>query len=127
MNILTGETVGQRYGRPTAINPNSQEQPVSLARQAAVGAHGVSDYSIDPPTTATEHRLAAAWAEVLGVPKDRVGRNMHFFDGGGSSHAAIRLVILLDRRVSLRDLADFPVLADLASFLDTGRSHSDAS
>src|SRR2546427_4631152 len=26
------------------------------------------------PSTATEHWLAAAWAEVLGIPKDQIGR-----------------------------------------------------
>ena len=75
----------------------------------------------DAPSTATEHRLAAAWAQVLGIPKDQIGRRHRFFDLGGTSLSALRLAIALDRAVSVRDLADHPVLADLAAFVD-GRS-----
>ncbi|MFD7628810.1 amino acid adenylation domain-containing protein [Streptomyces sp. NPDC059851] len=70
------------------------------------------------PTTPTEHRLAAAWAQVLGVPQDRVGRTDHFFDRGGTSLAAVRLAIALDRAVSLKDVTRCPVLADLAALVD---------
>jgi acyl-coenzyme A synthetase/AMP-(fatty) acid ligase len=68
--------------------------------------------------TASERRLADAWAEVLGVPADRIGRLDHFFDRGGSSLSAVRLVIALDRAVTLQDVVRHPVLADLADLLD---------
>jgi len=73
------------------------------------------------PSTPTERRLAAAWAEVLGIPQDQVGRRDHFFDRGGTSLSAVRLAITLDRAVSLKDLTRHPVLADLAGVVD-GRS-----
>ncbi|MGW7551854.1 non-ribosomal peptide synthetase [Streptomyces rimosus] len=69
--------------------------------------------------TPTEQRLAAAWATVLGMPQDRVGRRDHFFDRGGTSLAAVKLAILLDRAVSLKDVTRHPVLADLAGLLDS--------
>jgi len=72
----------------------------------------------DGPSTATEHRLAAAWAEVLGIPKDQIGRRDQFFDLGGTSLSALRLAITLDRAVSLKDLTAHPILADLATLID---------
>jgi amino acid adenylation domain-containing protein len=72
----------------------------------------------DELTTATEHRVAAAWAKVLGVPKDQIGRRDHFFDLGGTSLSGLRLAIALDRAVSFKDLTGHPILADLASLID---------
>lgn len=75
------------------------------------------------PSTPTEERLAAAWAKVLGTPVDRVGRHDHFFDdGGGSSLSAVRLAVALDRAVTHRDVAQHPVLADLAALIDARRA-----
>ncbi|WP_128374533.1 non-ribosomal peptide synthetase [Streptomyces cavernae] len=70
------------------------------------------------PRTATEQRLAAAWAQVLGIPQERIGRLDHFFDRGGSSLSAVKLAIALDRTVSLKDVTRHPVLADLADLVD---------
>jgi len=81
----------------------------------------VAEQDHDGPSTATEHRLATAWADVLGIPKDQIGRRAHFFDLGGTSLSAVKLVISLERAVSLKDLAGHPILADLATLID-GRS-----
>ncbi|WP_249227158.1 non-ribosomal peptide synthetase [Kutzneria sp. CA-103260] len=71
------------------------------------------------PCTPTERRLAAAWAKVLGVRADQIGRRDHFFDRGGTSLSAVRLAIALDRAVSPADLTRHPILADLAGLLDS--------
>lgn len=71
------------------------------------------------PETAGERRLAAAWADVLGVPADRIGRLDHFFDRGGTSLSAVRLAIALDRAITLKDVIRHPVLADLAELLES--------
>jgi AMP-binding enzyme/AMP-binding enzyme C-terminal domain/Phosphopantetheine attachment site len=73
------------------------------------------------PRTPTEHRLAAAWAKVLGIPQEGIGRRDHFFDRGGTSLSVVRLAVILDRAVSLKDLTRHPILADLARLVD-GRS-----
>ncbi|MDQ1035475.1 amino acid adenylation domain-containing protein [Streptomyces sp. V3I8] len=73
------------------------------------------------PGTPGERRLAAAWAEVLGVPADRIGRLDHFFDRGGTSLAAVKLAVALDRAITLKDVTRRPVLADLAQLLDGAR------
>jgi amino acid adenylation domain-containing protein len=70
------------------------------------------------PSTATEHRLAAAWAEVLSIPEEQIGRCDHFFELGGTSLSGLRLAIALDRAVSFKDLKDHPILADLATLVD---------
>src|SRR5207244_5882693 len=91
------------------------------ALTALAGELHVAEQGLDGPSTATEHRLAAAWAEVLGIPKDQIGRRDHFFDLGGTSLSALKLAITLERAVSFTDLTSHPILADLAALLD-GRS-----
>ncbi|NMO55196.1 amino acid adenylation domain-containing protein [Actinoplanes sp. TBRC 11911] len=70
------------------------------------------------PGTPTERWLAAAWAKVLGIPQDQIGRQDHFFDRGGTSLSAVKVAITLDRAVSLADLTQHPILADLAGLID---------
>lgn len=78
----------------------------------------VADEPESAPLTPTERRLAAVWAELLGIPENRIGRKDHFFHSGGTSLTAVRLTVALDRAVSLKDITRHPVLADLAALLD---------
>jgi len=82
------------------------------------GELDVAEQDRDRPSRATEQRLAVAWAEVLCIPKDQIGRRGQFFDLGGTSLSALRLAIALDRVVSFKDLTDHPILADLAEVID---------
>jgi acyl-coenzyme A synthetase/AMP-(fatty) acid ligase len=75
------------------------------------------DEGSEAPSTSTERRLAAAWAQVLGLREDQVGRRDHFFDLGGTSLSAVKLAIALNRTVSLADIAEHPILADMAELL----------
>jgi hypothetical protein len=70
------------------------------------------------PETDSEHRLAALWADVLGVPVERIGREDNFFEIGGTSRAAARLVIALEQRLSVSEFARTPTLSQLAGLLD---------
>jgi amino acid adenylation domain-containing protein len=88
------------------------------ALTALAGELEVAEQGREGPSTATEHRLAAAWAKVLGIPKDQIGRRDQFFDLGGTSLSALRLAIALDRAVSFKDLTDHPILAELAALVD---------
>jgi hypothetical protein len=63
--------------------------------------------------------LAAAFAKVLDVAVDRIGRQDHFFNIGGTSLTAVKLAIATRRAVSLKDIAAAPVLADLAALVDS--------
>jgi amino acid adenylation domain-containing protein len=88
------------------------------ALMALAGELDSAEQGHDGPSTATEHRLAAAWAEVLGIPKDQIGRRDHFFELGGTSLSALKLAITLERAVSFKNLIDHPILADLAMLVD---------
>jgi len=88
------------------------------ALTALAGELDVAEKDRDQPSTATEQWLAAAWAEVLGIPKDQIGRRGQFFDLGGTSLSALRVAIALDRVVSFKDVTEHPTLADLATLVD---------
>jgi amino acid adenylation domain-containing protein len=98
------------------LTGNSKIDKKALAALAADLA--VASERPQSAITPTERRVAAAWAQVLGVGEDQVGRGDHFFDRGGTSLSAVKLAIALDRAVSLKDLTRHPVLADLAALID---------
>jgi hypothetical protein len=68
----------------------------------------------------TEHTIAGAWREVLGLPS--VGPADNFFDIGGHSlamaTAAARLAERMDRQVTVLDLFRHPTVRELAAHLD---------
>jgi amino acid adenylation domain-containing protein len=97
----------------TANGKTDRKTLTALAAQLAV----VED-RYDAPATPTERRLAAAWAAVLGIPQEQIGRSDHFFDRGGTSLSAVKLAITLDRAVSLKEVTRHPILADLAGVVD---------
>ncbi|WP_327656820.1 non-ribosomal peptide synthetase [Streptomyces sp. NBC_00483] len=94
----------------TANGKTDRRALTALAEQLASGT--------EPPRTQVERRLAVLWADVLGVPAEHIGRHDHFFDLGGTSLAAVKLAISLDRAITLKDVTRHPVLADLAELLD---------
>jgi len=73
-----------------------------------------------PPRTALEKVLAGIWRDVLRVPD--VSAFDHFFDLGGHSLAATRVVTQIQEvfplEVPLRLLFESPVLAELAARLE---------
>jgi hypothetical protein len=104
------------------LTANSKIDRTVLGGLAAeLGALGDSEdvhRAREAPRTQSERRLALAWATVLGVPAEEIGRRDHFFDRGGSSLSAVKLAIALNRAVSLKDITRHPVLAELASLVD---------
>jgi amino acid adenylation domain-containing protein len=98
------------------LTTNGKVDRTALAALATDLDGGSPD--LDAPRTATERRLAAAWATVLGVSADQIGRRDHFFERGGTSLVAVKLVVALRRTVSLQDVTRRPVLADLAAAID---------
>ncbi|XVV05981.1 non-ribosomal peptide synthetase [Actinosynnema sp. CA-248983] len=90
-------------------------------RRVLVEAAGRVVTASAAPTTPTERWITGAWAEVLGVPVESVGRDDDFF-ARGTSLSAVRLVLKLDRVVTHEDVATHPVLADLAALVDARRN-----
>jgi len=105
------------------LTANSKIDSKSLAALASELGDAAAGTDYDAPGTPTERRLAEAWAKVLGIPQDQIGRHDNFFDRGGSSLLAVKLAIALDRAVSLKELTRHPVLADMAALVD-GKSES---
>jgi amino acid adenylation domain-containing protein len=72
-----------------------------------------------PPRTALEQELAAIWAEVLSL--DRVGALDSFFDLGGHSLAATRIVSQVIKRfrleLPLQSLFQSPTIAEMAAVI----------
>ncbi|MEU7304330.1 amino acid adenylation domain-containing protein [Streptomyces sp. NPDC007206] len=109
---------------PLTANGKIDRKALTTRAEAAAPEAEAGDDS--GPLTPTERRLAAAWAELLGVPEQQIGRTAHFFDCGGTSLTAVRLTLALDRAVSLKDITRHPVLADLAALIDgTARRRPD--
>ncbi|HEV3051201.1 MAG TPA: amino acid adenylation domain-containing protein, partial [Longimicrobium sp.] len=83
----------------------------------------------EAPSGKAEAAVAAIWAELLGA--ERVGRLDHFFEVGGHSLLAVRVVSrvrqALDVEVSPRDLFERPVLADFARGLQTAGQAEDTT
>jgi amino acid adenylation domain-containing protein len=76
--------------------------------------------AFDPPLTPKEAVIAALWADVLGL--QRVGRNDNFFDLGGNSLKAVRMLARLRQKlhdsVTLGTLLHHPTPARLAAILE---------
>jgi amino acid adenylation domain-containing protein len=98
------------------LNENGKVDRRGLSELARTLGHAGSAHVA--PRTPTEQRLAQAWAEVLDVPLERIGRRDQFFDLGGSSLAAMWLVAKLDGLIPLRQVVRRPVLAELADLVD---------
>ena len=81
--------------RPTLHIP----APARSARAALGGANARSTIDYVAPRTPTEERLAAIWAQVLGV--DRVGVDDNFFRLGGDSFLVMRLVEGITRELGI--------------------------
>ena len=78
------------------------------------------------PRTETEERIAEVWREVLGV--DRVGVHDNFFDLGGHSIVAVRLISRLREvfgiSLRLRTVFDGPTVGELAAHVPGGQAPS---
>nr|WP_262982590.1 non-ribosomal peptide synthetase [Rhodococcus sp. MTM3W5.2] len=96
------------------LNANGKLDRKALPEPEFAGAEFVA------PVTATEIVVARISAELLGKP--RVGASDNFFDLGGNSLLATRLLARLDSelgvRVSVRDLFESPTVSALAAALD---------
>ncbi|MFF9350168.1 condensation domain-containing protein [Streptomyces sp. NPDC014734] len=90
--------------------------PLPRPRSAPI-ADGHADGTEVPEAGMTD-ALVGLLADVLDVPKESLGPHDDFFDLGGGSLQAARLVILIQRTlgidVSVRHVLDHPVIGDMA-------------
>ena len=94
-----------------------QSQPLPINGEVSRGGSGR-----EPPATEVERRLAEIWQAVLG--RGSVGRTDNFFQVGGHSLLAMRMVARVREQfgidASVADLFSHPVLADLAAVWAAG-------
>src|SRR6266404_8037646 len=113
-----------KYMVPTAFHwreslPLTGTGKVDRKKLAALAAEtSIAEQNHEGPTTATERRVAVAWAQVLGIPEEQINGRNNFFDLGGTSLSVIKLAIAFNRAVSFKDLAAHPILADQAELID---------
>ena len=102
------------------LNPNGKLDRFALPAPSAVrdAPHG----SRRAPRNALEAGIASAWSEVLGI--DAIGIDENFFELGGDSFKAVRVVRAIGRGVSVMDLFRHPTVAALAARLSHGGTDS---
>jgi acyl-CoA synthetase (AMP-forming)/AMP-acid ligase II/NADP-dependent 3-hydroxy acid dehydrogenase YdfG/acyl carrier protein len=95
---------------------------VRLLRESAPG----TGHRYAPPQTELEERLTGIWSEALG--RARIGRDQPFFELGGNSLRAARLLALTGQRIGIRlstqEFYEKPTVADMAAVIEkhlTGR------
>ncbi|MFD9669260.1 amino acid adenylation domain-containing protein, partial [Rhodococcus sp. NPDC059968] len=93
-----------------------------LDRAALPEPHfGLASTGFRPPRTSTEKAVARVFSEVLAV--DHVGIDANFFDLGGNSLIATRVVArinsALDASIGVRDLFEVPTADALAARIDS--------
>ena len=80
------------------------------------------------PQGETEERIAEIWQQVIGLKT--VNADAHFFEIGGDSLSAIRVVARLSREletnIPLRGLLEAPTIAALAQWIESGAHTEDA-
>lgn len=95
-----------------------------LNRRALLSARGELQQSgaYEPPATPTERTLAEIWAAVVNVPVNRIGRQTRFFDVGGHSLSAMRVLARMKDvfgvELAVSAIFDEPRLDSMAAALD---------
>ncbi|MFH9990907.1 amino acid adenylation domain-containing protein [Streptomyces luteogriseus] len=103
--------------------PTSATGKVDRARLPRPTDQPPAEVVVVPPSTETEHAVAAAWSEVLKL--DVVDVNTTFFELGGDSLTLLSVVERLrrsqDLEIPVRAVVDTPTVAGLAARIDTLR------
>jgi amino acid adenylation domain-containing protein len=78
--------------------------------------------SYEPPASSTERSLCTIWAEVVQVPGEIIGRHTDFFEIGGHSLSAVRVLARVKDQfgieLGLSQIFDEPRLASIAAAVD---------
>ncbi|HEV2888703.1 MAG TPA: condensation domain-containing protein, partial [Jatrophihabitans sp.] len=92
-------------------------EDLALIGEAASTTPAVLVAAAEPAGVASQstmHAIATVWGQVLGLPIEQIGASADFFDLGGNSLSALRVVLELDGLVTLSDLTRSPRLGELA-------------
>ncbi|KAK5657201.1 hypothetical protein OQA88_3259 [Cercophora sp. LCS_1] len=101
-----------------------------LNRRALRDTQGIAQQSgsYEPPVTPTERALAKIWGVVVNVPAARIGRQTNFFEIGGHSLSAMRVLARIKDtfrvELPLSNLFDQPRLETIAAAIDREKGES---
>jgi myxalamid-type nonribosomal peptide synthetase MxaA len=102
--------------------PLTPSGKIDRAALPAPGLEKVAAASADPPVTSTERQVSEAWATVLGIAVDRIGRDDDFMDLGGHSLLMTQLMVEVRKQFhvtfSLRDLFAASTLRKFSALVD---------
>src|SRR5205807_10203433 len=104
--VISTGNMDARYSQ--SINSAPQPQQAPLNPTHADPGQALAPYSAepcDPPASELEELIALAWQEHLGVA--RVGREDKFFELGGNSLLALRIVSRLKKTLGM----DIPIVS----------------
>lgn len=77
------------------------------------------------PTTDSERALAAIWSQVLEISNEEIGKNSQFFEIGGDSLAAARVVAYIKEKlgveIGMSEVFEHPRLVDLGERVTSAR------
>jgi surfactin synthase thioesterase subunit len=107
--LLAAEDLALIHQRTAAVVPVAPAEPAGEAARSTA------------PSPATVDAIAAVWARVLGLPAEEIDGSSDFFELGGNSLSALRVVLELDNLVTLSDLTRSPRLSELARVADRRR------
>lgn len=82
-----------------------------------------------PVSTSKEKALQSLWMHVLGLPEDTIGANHNFFQLGGDSIGAMKLVAAARSKgfeIGVPEIFTHPVLSQMAAVLRTGSGEDDS-
>jgi len=121
-----------RYMVPSAFHvidqvPLTRNGKVDRAALDGIGTPEQRGLQFCAPNTPTERSVAAIWESVLAVAP--IGVDDNFFDLGGQSFAALRVLGQIGARHGLRlplgELLDNPTISSLARRIDAGSTQRD--
>ena len=102
--------------------PLTANGKVARAQLLAGEFRVASSLALQPPSTDTEQALAALWAERLRVDVASIGRNTSFFEIGGHSLLAVRVLNdirrIFGRQLGVRQIFESPLLCEFAERID---------
>ncbi|WP_160715571.1 non-ribosomal peptide synthetase [Chitinophaga solisilvae] len=108
------------------LNANGKVDRKRLPLPEDMVTHSAAAY--EAPRNAVERQLAAIWSEILSLQEKSIGIRDNFFDLGGHSLRAIRLVSTLyqhfEVKVALKDIFAHPELESLAQLI-TSLGHAE--
>ena len=123
LELMTAEPGADHDARPLAAAGELQELAGRRGdgSRSGAGRTGRRHATVHEPRagegelTSVAEQIAAVWAEVLGLERGELEAASNFFELGGNSLSAMRVAVLLNHLISIRDVMRHSTLGELAA------------